>query len=665
MATSVDHPEDTGMKGTMNLPLRPTRTHSLSLGVRLAVVALALCAATGLVVQGRHGSGDPQPTGSAVVTTSAGGPVVRVSGNNLVNGAGQVIRLIGLDHSGTESRCIQGYSVFDPTDTDTAEMIAQMKSWNINTVRLPLNEDCWLGINMGGSPYGGAVYRSAIVQYVDDLNAAGLAVILDLHWNAPGSEPATGQQDMADEDHAPAFWTSVAGTFAGDLGVIFDLYNEPHDISWSCLVNGGCQAGGEVVAGYDQLIGDVRATGATNVVMVAGLDWANDPDGLETGPGGYPADLPYDPLGQLAVSVHVYNYKYSDNIGIWNSWLALASHVPLITGKIGENDCGSSFIDAYMSWADAHDISYLAWTYNAGTGWTCTSGPSLIQDYDGDATAYGQAYKNHLASIDVPSLVGAGQTGLSPSTSGQGYDLGTSSGSLLPYGPALGPSGSVTSSHPVVGVAATPDGAGHWLVASDGGVFTFGDARFYGSTGGSRLNRAIVGMAASPDGGGYWLVASDGGVFSFGVATFHGSTGSIHLNAPIVGMAATPDGGGYWLVASDGGIFSFGDARFFGSTGSQHLNRPIVGMAATPDGGGYWLVGSDGGVFSFGDAGFAGSTGGEHLNGPIVGMASTSDGGGYWLAGSDGGVYAMGDARFFGSASPLRLTQPVTSISVS
>ena len=80
---------------------------------------------------------------------------------------------------------------------------------------------------------------------------------------------------------------------------------------------------------------------------------------------------------------------------------------------------------------------------------------------------------------------------------------------------------------------------------------------------------------------GYWLTASDGGIFTFGDGRFYGSTGGAHLNRPIVGMAATPDGKGYWLVAADGGIFSFGDAAFYGSTGSLRLNRPIVGMAST------------------------------------------------------------------------------------
>ena len=88
----------------------------------------------------------------------------------------------------------------------------------------------------------------------------------------------------------------------------------------------------------------------------------------------------------------------------------------------------------------------------------------------------------------------------------------------------------------------------------------------------------VVGMASTSDGRGYWEVASDGGIFSFGDAVFHGSTGNLHLNRPIVGMAATHDGLGYWLVASDGGIFSFGDAEFCGSTGNLRLNQPIVGM---------------------------------------------------------------------------------------
>jgi hypothetical protein len=152
------------------------------------------------------------------------------------------------------------------------------------------------------------------------------------------------------------------------------------------------------------------------------------------------------------------------------------------------------------------------------------------------------------------------------------------------HGRALARNGSVTLANDTFTspCARGPQAAGngYWLVASDGGIFSFGDASFHGSTGAVALNRPIVGMAATPSGNGYWLVASDGGIFSFGDAVFHGSTGAMRLNMPIVGMASTSSGNGYWFVASDGGIFSFGDAVFHGSTGAMRLNKPIVGMAA-------------------------------------------------------------------------------------
>ena len=192
---------------------------------------------------------------------------------------------------------------------------------------------------------------------------------------------------------------------------------------------------------------------------------------------------------------------------------------------------------------------------------------------------------------------------------------------------------------------------GYWINASDGGVFSFGNAQFYGSTGGMRLNQPVVGMASTHDAGGYWEVASDGGVFSFGDATFHGSTGSIRLNKPMVGMAVTPDGGGYWLVASDGGIFAYGDAGFYGSTGSLVLNKPVIGMVPTHDGLGYWLIASDGGVFAFGDAGFFGSLGGAPPSTALVGVAPTPNGGGYWVLGANGTVYDFGDAPQVGIAA--------------
>ena len=245
-----------------------------------------------------------------------------------------------------------------------------------------------------------------------------------------------------------------------------------------------------------------------------------------------------------------------------------------------------------------------------------------------------------------------------------GYRLVAADGGLFSFGFSkfFGSTGSIHLNQAIVGMAPTPDGAGYWLVAADGGIFSFGDAGFYGSTGGMSLNKPIVGMATTPDGLGYWLVAADGGIFRFGDAGFLGSAGSIHLNQRIVGMATTPDGLGYWLVAADGGIFRFGDAGFFGSAGSIHLHQPMVGMAATRSGGGYWLVASDGGIFAYGDAASHGSAGSMNLNKPVVGMAATLSGGGYWLVASDGGIFAFGDAGSFGSAAAIHLTKPIVGM---
>ena len=176
-----------------------------------------------------------------------------------------------------------------------------------------------------------------------------------------------------------------------------------------------------------------------------------------------------------------------------------------------------------------------------------------------------------------------------------------------------------------VGFAPTPDDLGYWLVTAGGASSHYGQA---GNFSLFQNGPAMVG-AATAGPGGYWMAASDGGVYTLGNALFYGSMGGQTLNAPVVGIASTPDHGGYWLVASDGGVFAFGDAKFFGSVPGQlqpgqSLNAPVVGIAPSPTGNGYWVVAADGGVFSFGDAAFHGSVPGQlhpgqSLNAPVVG----------------------------------------------
>jgi hypothetical protein len=153
-----------------------------------------------------------------------------------------------------------------------------------------------------------------------------------------------------------------------------------------------------------------------------------------------------------------------------------------------------------------------------------------------------------------------------PGLGGHGIDLNVTNG-LWPLvsSPPSPKEPPVGLAHPAVAIAHTPTGRGYWIFATDGGVFTEGDAVFHGSLGGKVLAAPIVGGAATPSGDGYWLVGSDGGIFAFGGAGFFGSLGGVHLDKPIVGMAPSADGNGYWLIGSDGGIFAFGDAPFEGT----------------------------------------------------------------------------------------------------
>jgi hypothetical protein len=250
------------------------------------------------------------------------------------------------------------------------------------------------------------------------------------------------------------------------------------------------------------------------------------------------------------------------------------------------------------------------------------------------------------STCDVASVIGGSSDG------GRGYYQASTDGGVFAFGNAsfYGSMGGKPMNAPVVAMVVHTK-TGYWLMGSDGGLFAFGSAPFLGSMGGKHLNAPMIGMAATPSGGGYWMVGSDGGIFSFGNAPFYGSMGGKPLNAPIVGMAAHPNGTGYWLVGSDGGIFAFGAAGFFGSMGGKHLNAPIVSMSSTINGNGYYLVAMDGGVFSFGDAQFYGGEGGMPLNAPVMTLATTPSGKGYWLFAADGGVFSFGDAPFCGSCA--------------
>jgi len=380
---------------------------------------------------------------------------ISISGNHFINGSGQTIRLLGVNHASFEYACVDGFG-YDGGHMDDADAAA-VASWNANVVRVPLNEDCWLGINGQpnnsqdpGETLTASGYRQAVEDYVSFLNAHGLYAILDLHWTAPGNQIAEEQQPMPDNDHSPAFWQSVASTFKDNPAVVFDVFNEPYDptdpvsgtdqdpqerVTWNCWDTGtengpeggapcdtsAYDAGGTKtlpyrVAGLQTLVDTIRTAGATQPVLIGGLDFANDLS-------QWGDHAPDDPLNQEAASFHNYTGQRCDNVSCWNSEVApVAANVPVVTGEFDEdnfdnpscdNRTPDTFDTDYMNWADQHGVSYLAWGWEVlGAQEITDQGCSayyLTSDPGGTPAApNGTALHDHLLSLPAGGVTSTG-----------------------------------------------------------------------------------------------------------------------------------------------------------------------------------------------------------------------------------------------------------------
>jgi hypothetical protein len=338
-------------------------------------------------------------------------PALHVSGKRIVDESGTPVDLVGVNRSGGEFMCVQKGGFWDGPVDD--ESLYAMQSWQVHAVRVPLNEDCWLGGGAGKPGYSGAVYRNAVAVLVARLEAHGLTPILDLHWTDGDWTGRESQchnalatcQKPAPDGHAVDFWRSVAQTFRSDQAVAFDLFNEPYpgDIgvvsraqSWDCWLAGGSECGeiGYDVAGMQQMLDAVRAAGARNLVLVSGSSWARDLT-------GWLAHQPSDPTGNLAAAWHWYDDGSCTNEDCWQRDIApVAAQVPVVATEIGEKDCASTSIDPLMIWFDQHHIGYLAWSWNTDD---CGGGPALIKNYSGAPTAFGQGVMEHLRSRSTGS----------------------------------------------------------------------------------------------------------------------------------------------------------------------------------------------------------------------------------------------------------------------
>jgi endoglucanase len=381
-------------------------------------------------------------TGSAV---ASGTPSARVQGNHLIDANGNVLQLRGVDVSGLEFWPAEETV---PYDTDywggQSPNLTAIQSWHANALRIPLNEQsylaqtCWLfpvapATTPGSRPEDPlSKYRSVVKSLVDQATALGMYVILDLHKNAPtgmitgSSSPlqlcsiAPTQMEMADTTNSDAFWTAVANDYKSYPNVIFDLFNEPHidnyvppsgvsageTAEWNILLNGGTDkviyADSQAltqnwsIAGMQSMLNAVRATGATNVVMAAGVSWAQDTS-------QWVAYAPTDPLGQLACSWHAYpSASAPSQPGYPNNfqWAAaiLAAGYPIIIGETGDQSSSGAtavWFPTLLPWADTNKVSVLAWSWNA---WGAAN-DDLITDAAGDPTSGEGAYfKNWMVN---------------------------------------------------------------------------------------------------------------------------------------------------------------------------------------------------------------------------------------------------------------------------
>ncbi|HXC07905.1 MAG TPA: cellulase family glycosylhydrolase [Steroidobacteraceae bacterium] len=329
---------------------------------------------------------------------------ISVMGNRLVDAKGNTVQLRGVNISGLESGVIftGGTDFWQSSSFSGRPDFTKIAAWKANAVRLPLNEDSWLGLTVTGIPgntiaLNGPAYQAELKATVAAANAAGLYVILDLHWTAPSNFAANTQNPFLNATNSINFWTTVANAFQNNPAVMFELFNEPFVCPVSnggvcstpagvdankLLATGGTQSyyiglstgtyGGSITrepytyntVGYQQVITAIRATGATNVIICGG--------------NSYDADLTWwtsnavtDPLNQLAAALHQYpgSYPYTvaSNLTALNAMLApIAASHPIIVTELGD-EVGSNpapFATAVLAWADLHGYSVTAWTWN-------------------------------------------------------------------------------------------------------------------------------------------------------------------------------------------------------------------------------------------------------------------------------------------------------------
>jgi aryl-phospho-beta-D-glucosidase BglC (GH1 family) len=335
----------------------------------------------------------PTPTPTPIL------PVLRVSGTQIVNATGQAVTLIGASHPGLEYLC-SGDGHFRLADFQA------MRSWGMNTVRIPLSSEFWANRH-NACPN----YHLTVTSAVVNAEAAGMYVILDLQWNAPldlAGDPSFGggQYPMPDSGKDLTFWQDLATIYRSDPNVIFDLFGEPHDISWSIWYKGGTiqtsafrgnqfgnGQGTYQAIGMRDLAAKVRAIAPENLIIISGLGWGYD---LSLVNKGYQIQVP-----NILYSTHPFDHSNQEP-GSWSGAFGkLSQQAPVIAAEFGGYDCQTDYVSTAIRYFQAHHMSWIAWGWNIAP---CSS-PSLITDWSGTPNVpYGSYIRQQMRAFSQGSV---------------------------------------------------------------------------------------------------------------------------------------------------------------------------------------------------------------------------------------------------------------------
>lgn len=349
------------------------------------------------------------PSGATTqVGAAATFPGLAVKGSQIITGDQRPITLIGATRSSLEYLCT-GDGHFQASD------FLAMRAWGMNVVRLTLSSEFWANHD-NACP----TYRQTVHDAVMTAEAQGLYVILTLQWNAPldsASDRTHGgaQCPMPDARQDVAFWQDVAASYRTDQHVLFDLFGEPHDVSWKTwydggTIVGGCdviqQTGSSVEQGTYTAIGMgalsdiVHTIAPANTLIVSGLDWGYDLSQVTAYPLAT-TNILYD--------THPFDYGEKQPAYWDHAFGNLARHAAVIAGEFGSYDCQTTYSAQLIAYFNQHHISWLAWAWNP----SACSGPSLIADWTGTpSTPYG-AYI-HEQMLAASALNAAPQPNASP-----------------------------------------------------------------------------------------------------------------------------------------------------------------------------------------------------------------------------------------------------------